>query len=96
MRPHEHFDALFRALDRARSSLVEQRDDDAKCAFSDAYVALADLYGTLDHARHPEVAAHLHTLYDRCMERIERANLRREAAPLDEVVRVLSPVRRAV
>jgi flagellin-specific chaperone FliS len=95
MAPVDLHDALLDALCRAQTAQAMGADDARREALSSAFEALVELYATLDHARRPEVSAHLHALYDRCIERIEGAR-HGDFKGLDEAVRMLRPVRDAM
>jgi flagellar protein FliS len=73
-----------------RGDLVAKRD-----ALSRAMAILAELHGMLDLEQGGEVAASLDSLYTYMMERLTTANQQRDAAPVAEVMRLMSGLRDA-
>src|SRR5262249_15171428 len=64
-------------------------------ALSKAYAIVSELYVSLDHAQYPELCKNLEGLYDFCMQRITHANRHNDVKAIEDVMRVLSPVREA-
>lgn len=92
------FDRAMSAVDRAETLL----DDPSAQAIADAHEELAraqdivsELQLSLDHERGGEIATGLHGLYDFCLDRLLRANLAKDPAPLPEVRHVLTTLRQA-
>src|SRR3712207_6604224 len=54
---------------------------------------LTELLLTLDHEQGGDIAANLHSLYAFCIDRLIEANLRKDMEILDDVERVLRPIR---
>ena len=89
------FDGLFRFLNVARHCMRTGKRAQAGESISKAYSILSELYVALDHDKAPELCANLAALYDFSMSRVTQANLKNDASMLDDVVRVLTPVREA-
>jgi flagellar protein FliS len=87
------FDGLFRFLHVARHSMRSGKRAQAGEAISRAHAILGELYVGLDHERAPDLCANLAALYDFSMARVTQANMKNDATLLDDVVRVLTPVR---
>lgn len=87
------YDGLFRFLHVARHAMRSGKRAQSGEAISRAHAILSELYIGLDHARAPDLCANLAALYDFSMARITQANMKNDAALLDDVVRVLTPVR---
>ncbi len=89
------YDGLFRFLRAGSFALKNKRRAEASHAISRAHAILTELYVSLDPRHAPELCANLSALYSFCLERIVAANLKSDAAQLDDVIRVLTPVREA-
>ena len=89
------YDGLFRFLRVAILSLQNKRRAEAGQAISKAHAILTELYVSLDPRHAPELCTNLENLYAFCLERIVQANLRSNHELLEDVVRVLAPVREA-
>jgi flagellar protein FliS len=73
-----------------RGDLVAKRD-----SLSKAMAIVTELHGMLDLEQGGEVAASLDSLYTYMMERLTTANQQRDAAPVAEVMRLMSGLRDA-
>jgi flagellar secretion chaperone FliS len=89
------FDGLFRFLHAARAALAAGKRGPAGEAISRAHAILTELRVSLDPAHAPELCQNLSALYDFSLGKLTQANLRRDAAQIDQVIRVLGPVREA-
>ncbi|MFM2054575.1 MAG: flagellar export chaperone FliS [Pseudomonadota bacterium] len=90
-------DGLFDALQRARTAMA-QGDVPARCREIGRAAAILDegLLAGLDLAGPgAELARRLHDVYTCALMQLARANLRAEPEALDEVARMLEPVRDA-
>ena len=87
------FDALQQSLAAAKGAIVNG-DIPAKArAISRAVRILEEgLKAGLDAQRGGELAGNLSSLYDFCIFRVTEANLRNDAAMVDEVIRLIHPV----
>lgn len=95
--PHQLVSLLFDALQQSLSSAkgaIQRGDIPAKGrSISQAVRILEEgLKASLDADRGGNLAANLRSLYDFCIFRISEANLRNDAAIVDEVIRVIHPV----
>lgn len=89
------FDGLLRFLNVARMGLANGRRAQAGEAIGKAHSILTELSVSLDHSHAPELCANLHALYDFGMSRLTQANLKSDPLIIDEVIRVLAPIREA-
>lgn len=89
------FDGVFKFLDEAKAAIVV--DDRAKAGerIERAHAILTELAATLDRRTAPELCENLESIYVFCMGRLVEANLHRDANRIEDVRRVLSPVREA-
>lgn len=87
------YDGLFRFLTVAKHHMEHGKRAAAGEAMSRAYAILSELYATLDHEQYPELVENLSRLYDFSMARITHANLKGDPKALDDVIRVLTPIR---
>ncbi len=78
------------AVREARRRLAENDIAGRSSAISTAYEILAELIGSLDRARGPEIGERLALLYDYMQRRLIEANLRQSDAPLSEVLGLLA------
>ena len=82
---------LQQTIDAMESGdLVAKRD-----SLSRSMAIVAELHGMLDLEQGGEVAASLDSLYTYMMERLTTANQQRDAAPVAEVMRLMSGLRDA-
>jgi flagellar protein FliS len=88
------FDGLFRFLLIAKHTLPQKgKRGQAGEALSKAHAIVSELYTGLDRPRYPELVDNLARVYEFCLGRITQANLKNDPAQLDEVMRVLTPIR---
>ena len=87
------YDGALRSAAEARAA-IERRDVIARTkAISRLLGIVGELRGTLDMERGGEIAATLDRLYAYVSERLVEASFKQAVEPLDEVVRVLTPLR---
>jgi flagellar protein FliS len=89
------YDGLFRFLNSARLCLERKERARASEFLSKAYAIVSELYIALDHDKAPDLCAQLEGIYGFCMDRITFANLKSDIKAIEEVVRVLTPLREA-
>lgn len=89
------YDGMFRFLNQAKICLQNQQPARARELLSKCYAILSELYIALDHSLAPELCANLEALYGFCMDRVTSASRKGLIEPIDEVVRVLTPLREA-
>jgi flagellar protein FliS len=89
------YDGIFKFLQVAKHSMRGGNIGRSGEALSRAHAIVSELYGSLDHSQYPELCKNLAKLYDFCLTRLTYANRHRDAAAIDEVMRLLTPVREA-
>jgi flagellar protein FliS len=89
------YDGLFRFLAGAKICIERKEMARGRELLSKAYAILSELYIALDHSVYPELCANLEALYGFSMDRIQNASRKGQIEPIDEVVRVLTPLREA-
>lgn len=89
------YDGLFRFLGEARVAIEARDRARAGERISRAHAIIDLLDSTLDPAHAPELCDNLHGLYHFCMSRLVTANLKQDVVAVDEVLRVLGPLREA-
>jgi flagellar protein FliS len=89
------FDGLFRFLNIARMGLANGKRGQAGEAIGKAHSIIAELAFSLDAQHAPDLCANLSSLYDFSMARLTQANLTNDPTKIDEVIRVLAPIREA-
>ena len=89
------YDGLFAFLNGARMCMDNKQLPRARELLSKAYAVVSELMIALDHSVAPELCAQLEGLYDFCLDRIVNASRKADTAPIEEVVRVLNPLREA-
>jgi len=89
------YDGLFRFMNGAKYSFEKNDKIKAREFLSKAHAIIAELYMALDHKVNPELCANLASLYDFSMARLMDASREANTAYLEEVVRVLTPLREA-
>ena len=78
--------AVSESVEAARAHLASRDIRARSSAISKAVEILAELAGTLDHQRAPELSRNLAALYDYMQRRLLEANFRQAEAPLAEVL----------
>jgi flagellar protein FliS len=89
------YDGLFRYLNQAKICIQGKQMPRARELLSNCYAILSELYIALDHSMAPELCANLEALYGFCMDRVQLASRKGQVDSIDEVVRVLTPLREA-
>lgn len=89
------YDGLFRFLNQAKVCLQAKQMARGRELLSKSYAILSELYIALDHSVFPELCANLEALYGFAMDRVMQASRKGTTEPIDEVVRVLTPLREA-
>ena len=88
------FDGLFRFLLVAKHTLPHAtKRAQAGEALSKAHAIVSELYANLDRPQYPDLVDNLMRVYEYCLSRITHANLKNDARAVDDVIRVLTPVR---
>jgi flagellar protein FliS len=89
------YDGLFKFLQVAKHAIRARNVARAGEAISKAHAIVSELYGSLEHSQYPELCKNLSALYEFCLVRLMYANRHRNIDAIDEVMRVLTPVREA-
>lgn len=89
------YDGLFRFLNGAKICIERKELARGRELLSKSYAIISELYIALDHSMAPELCANLEALYAFSMDRVQLASRKALVEPIDEVVRVLSPLREA-
>ena len=89
------YDGVFRFLNGAKICFERKELPRGRELLSKAYAILSELYIALDHTLAPELCANLEALYGFAMDRVMLASRKTVTAPIDEVIRVLTPLREA-
>ncbi len=89
------YDGLFRFLNGAKICIERKELARARELLSKSYAILSELYIALDHKIAPELCANLEALYGFSMDRVMLASRKGLAEPVEEVIRVLTPLREA-
>jgi len=88
------YDGLFRFLLVAKHMLPQPgKRGQAGEAMSRAHAIVSELYTGLDRNAYPELVDNLSRVYEYCLGRITQANLKNDAKAIDDVIRVLTPIR---
>jgi flagellar secretion chaperone FliS len=89
------YDGLFRFMNSAKVAMEKKDLRLGRELLSKAYAIVSELYIALDHDVAPELCQQLEGLYSFAMDRLSHASRKGELAPLDEAIRVLTPLREA-
>lgn len=89
------YDGLFRFLNGAKLCLERKETARGRELLSKSYAILSELYIALDHSLAPELCGNLEALYGFSMDRVMQASRKGLTQPIDEVIRVLTPLREA-
>lgn len=89
------YDGLFRFLNGAKVAIERKDLRVARELISKAYAITSELYIALDHGVSPELCQQLEGVYGFAMDRMMIASRKGELQPLEEAIRVLTPLREA-
>jgi flagellar protein FliS len=89
------YDGLFRFLGEAKVAMAAEDRARTGERLDRAYAILEELAGALQPSAAPTLCENLQAIYVFCMGRVVEANLKRESALVDDVLRVLTPLRDA-
>jgi flagellar protein FliS len=89
------YDGIFRFLNGAKVCIERKEVARGRELLSKAYAILSELYIALDHSLAPDLCANLEALYGFSMDRVMQASRKGTTTPIDEVIRVLTPLREA-
>lgn len=89
-------DGLFKFLHVAKHNLAKKGDRaKAGMAMSRAHAIISELLASLAPEHAPELCQNLSRVYDFCLTRITYANRHNDPAAIEEVMRVMTPIREA-
>ncbi len=88
-------DGLFKFLNVARHCLRNGDRARAGQSICRAHAIVAELMASLDDRHYPELCERLRGIYDFSLSRLTHANRHNTPEAVDEVVRVLTPIREA-
>ena len=90
-------DGLFKFLHIAKHNLATKGGDRAKAgqAMSKAHAIISELLTSLAPEHAPELCQNLARVYDFCLTRITYANRHNDPKAIEEVMRVMTPIREA-
>ena len=89
------YDGLFRFLNGAKACIENKQLPRARELLSKCHAIISELMIALDHDVAPELCGQLEGLYQFCIDRIQVASRKSEVLPIEEVTRVLTPLREA-
>lgn len=89
------YDGMFRFMNGAKYCLEKGDKPKAREFISKAHAVVSELYLALDHKASPDLCANLAGVYDFSMTRLMDAGRECNLAHLEEVMRVLTPLREA-
>ncbi len=89
------YDGLLRFLREAQTAMVAKQKGRAGERLSKANAILQHLLSSLDPEKSPVLCARLQSLYIFCMDHVLKANLEQSPAKVDEIIKVLLPLRDA-
>ncbi len=89
------YDGLFRFLRGAKLCFDNKQHVKGRELLSKSHAIVSELLLALDHSKSPELCMRLEAVYDYCMGQIVQANLKSDAQIINDVIRVLTPLREA-
>jgi flagellar protein FliS len=89
------YDGLFRFLNGAKVCIENKQLPRSRELLSKCHAIISELTIALDHDVAPELCGQLEGLYGFCIDRIQFASRKGDAKSIEEVTRVLTPLREA-
>jgi flagellar secretion chaperone FliS len=89
------YDGLFRFLNGAKLCIENKQLPRARELISKSHAIISELTIALDHDVAPELCAQLEGLYGFCIDRLQVASRKADVRAIDDVKRVLTPLREA-
>jgi flagellar secretion chaperone FliS len=89
------YDGLFRFLNGAKVCFENKQDARGRELVGKARAIVSELLMALDHKVAPDLCANLAAIYDFALARLSDANRDAKVAPVEEVIRALTPLREA-
>jgi flagellar secretion chaperone FliS len=85
-------DGAVRFARQARRAIDDGRVEDAHNYILRTYAVIAELMATLDFTQGKEIATQLEQVYDYALHLLKEANIHKDGAKLDEVIKVIEPL----
>ncbi len=89
------YDGIFRFLNGAKACIAKQELSRARELLSKSQAIVHELEIALDHDASPDLCKNLQGVYQFCIDRIQSARIKADPAMIDDVLRVLTPLREA-
>lgn len=89
------YDGLFRFLHSAKLCFENNQPAKAREFLSKSHAIVSELYIALDYSQAPDLCAQLSSVYGFCMGQITQCNLKNNPALIDDVLKVLTPLKEA-
>ena len=89
------YDGMFRFLNGAKLCIENKQLARARELLSKTHAILSELTIALDHSVAPELCGQLDGLYGFCIDRVQFASRKADVVAIEEVTRVLTPLREA-
>lgn len=89
------FDGLIDRLNQAKGAVERRELDVSGTAFSTSIKILAELRTSLDHKAGGKLSLNLDNTYEYSIRRLLHAQLNADVAPIEEVIRLIQPIREA-
>ncbi|HEX2669448.1 MAG TPA: flagellar export chaperone FliS [Polyangiaceae bacterium] len=89
------YDGLFRFLNGAKTCFENKQSPRARELLSKCNAIISELMIALDHDVAPELCGQLAGVYQFCIDRLQVASRKSDVTPIEEVTRVLTPLREA-
>lgn len=89
------YDRIFYSLAGARRALLRGNRSQASEEFGKVRTIISELHLALDHEMAPELCEQLGRVYGFAMDQLTRANIDGSVDAVDELTRVLTPLREA-
>lgn len=87
------FDALVNFTKKARTAIEEKNIQKTHNNIVSAQNILFEFINTLDHSVNPELAQRLQSLYHYNIQLLVKANIKKDLAPIDEAIKLLTDLR---
>jgi flagellar protein FliS len=89
------YDGLIRFLREAQTAMAARQKGKAGERLSKANAILQHLLSSLDVEKAPVLCARLQAVYLFCMDHVLKANLAQDPTKIDEIIKVVAPLRDA-
>ncbi len=89
------YDGLFRFLRGAKLCFENKEPGRARELLSKSHAILSELTIALDYAQDPVLCGQLDSIYSFCTGHLMQANMKADPSLIDEILRVLTPLKEA-